>query len=213
MRPVDALGDIPGAERGVLDPLARELDLDRTQAELMRRAVELTDGYVARARTEINDRWPVIPAGGADIVAFTQAQVLASSNAAIQVGGIRFGQGAGGFDLKIDPRPRDIPLGTLPRPPSLPKIGGFPLVGDFDVKIEGVEARITASLRLPSFLKRAGVDIQSQVKLRANPDEIIIDELDDRPDQGATSARSRSTTSRLPTRARATSGTGRAGRA
>lgn len=177
MRPVDALADIPGAERGVLDPLARELNLDRAEAELMRRAVELTDGYVARARTAINGRWPVVPGAGADVVAFTQAQVLASSNAAIQVGGIRFGQGPGGFNLKIDPRRRDIPLGTLPRPPSLPKIGGFPLVGDFDVKIEGFEARITASLRLPSFLKRAGVDIQNQIKLRANPDEIIIDEL------------------------------------
>ena len=44
-----------------------------------------------------------------------------------------------------------------------------------ELKLEGFQAWITASLKLPSFLKRAGVDIQNQIRLRANPDEIIID--------------------------------------
>jgi hypothetical protein len=65
----------------------------------------------------------------------------------------------------------------VPRPPSLPSIGGFKLVGDFKIDLERREARITAHVKLPSFLKKAGIEIQNEVKFRATPDRLILDEL------------------------------------
>ncbi len=142
----------------------------------MQTAVALSDGYVAHSPVALNGGWPVVPGEGASIVAFPQASALASSNAGLRIGGYRFGQ-PGGFVLDIDPRRSSISLPALPRPPSLPKIGGFDLVGDFDVKLVGDGAHITSSLKLPSFLKQAGVDVQARVMLRATPDRLIVDDM------------------------------------
>ena len=177
LTPIEDLGDIPAGERGVLEPLARELRLDVARADLMRTAVELSDGYLARARVVIPGGWPVVPAGGASLVSFPQAEALVSSNAAVQAGGLSLKPPGSGFNLKLDPSTSTVKLGSVVRPPQLPSIGGFRLVGDFKVDLFGGEARIDASLKLPPWIKRAGVDVQSQIKMRATPDELIIDEL------------------------------------
>ncbi|HVE67374.1 MAG TPA: hypothetical protein VNB64_02210 [Solirubrobacteraceae bacterium] len=174
--PTETLADIPSAERGVLDPLARELRVPVSDADLMRKAVELSDGYVTRSPVSLEGDWPLVPRGGASILAFPQASALSSSNAGLKVGGYQFGQ-PGGFVLDIDPRRQGVSLPALPRPPSLRDLGGFPLVGDFDVKLVGSEAHISSTLKLPSFLKKAGVDVQAGVRLRATPDRLIIDDM------------------------------------
>ena len=174
--PAETLADIPRSERGILDVLARELSLPAGDASLIRTAVELSDGYVARDRVTLEGGWPIVPGGDASIVAFPQAKALASSDAGLQIGGHRFGR-PGGFVLEIDPRRHSVPLPALPRPSSLPSLGGFRLVGDFDVRLVGDEAHISSSLQLPSFLKRAGVDIRAAVRLRATPDRLIVDDM------------------------------------
>lgn len=175
LRAVDGLADIPVGERGVLDRLARELGLPR-DAESTRLAVELSESFVSRAATTINGGLPVVPRGNASIVAFPAAKAVASSNAGLRVGGIDLSP-PGGFTLALDPRAKQIPLGTFPKPPQLPSIGGFPFVGDIEVRLVGSEAIVTGNLKLPSWIKRAGVDLQARARLRATADRLILEDL------------------------------------
>jgi hypothetical protein len=92
LQPIESLADIPAAERGILDPLAMELGLDRARAELMRTAVEMTDGFKTQAQLALNDKWPVVPGPGASILALPQAKALTSSDAGFDVGGFRIKQ-------------------------------------------------------------------------------------------------------------------------
>jgi hypothetical protein len=174
---VNALSNIPGREQGVIGEIADSLHLDPTDAPLMRTAVERMDGYIAEGQTMIDDNWPVVPQGGADVLSFMQAKTLTSSNASLEVAGVKFGASSKGFSLDFDPKKADIPLGDLPKPPSLPSIGGFKLVGDWNIDLAKREATIKASLQLPSFITSAGVQIQNSVTLRATPTQLIVDDV------------------------------------
>ena len=112
--PADVLGDIPASERA-LEPLADALRLDQSDAPLMRRAVQLTDGYVARGRVVINGVWTVEPSGSARVVSYPQAKALTSSNASIRVAGRPMGPAGPTFNLRLDPSSRVIELGRAPR--------------------------------------------------------------------------------------------------
>jgi hypothetical protein len=175
--PVISLPDIPSPERGVIEPLAKALGINPTDSPLVQAAVERLDGYVAQGKTELNGLWPVVPRGSADVLSFPQASTLTSSSASIEVAGAKFGASSKGFSLDLDPRKLDIPLGDLPKPPRLPSIGGFELVGDWNVDLQRGEATIKASLKLPSFITSAGIQIQNSVTLRATPDRLIVDDV------------------------------------
>ena len=102
-RPVEALGDIPSAEQGVLARLAEAFALNAADTGLMRRAVELTEGYVGSGAAFLANAWPMYPNGSAKIVVYPQASTLLSSNAAIRVGGQSIKPAGGGFNLRLNP--------------------------------------------------------------------------------------------------------------
>ena len=172
----DALAGIPAGEREVFKKLARQIGMPVGDADGLRAAAQLSDGYVARVPLTLPGNWPLVPRAGSSILVFPQFKGLGGSNAAVRIGGHAF-TGRGGLIAELDPSRLALSLPALPRPASLSTIAGFKAVGDFTAQITGSEARVTAALRLPSFLKRAGVDIQSQVRLRATPDRLIVDDL------------------------------------
>ncbi len=175
LRPVESVADLPAAERGILDQLAGTLKLERRSA-VVDRALALADPFVARSSVALADGFPIAPRGGASVVLAADVGAIASSNATVRVGGVDVSP-RGGFVLPLDPKRAEIPFGTIPRPPSLPKIGGFPIVGDLDVKLVDGVAQVTGKLQLPSFLRRAGGDAQAQVTLRATSDRFVVDDL------------------------------------
>lgn len=175
-KPIEGIPDIPGPERGALDELSKNLDLDGSKTKVMEQATKLTDGYVAEGRALLNDKFPVIPGGGASIVSIPQGEALISANAELPVGKASYDPKKG-FNLKLDPKKAKIPLGKLPKPPKLPKLGGLEIVGDFDVDLEKQEAKIKASLVLPKEITKAGLKLENQVILRATPTDIIVDEV------------------------------------
>ncbi len=177
LKPIEDLPDIPSAERGILAPLAQELRLNLNDSELMKKAVEFSDGYIAQGRALLNDQWPVVPSGAAKLLSYPQASALTSSNASIEVAGVKFGASPKGFSLDWDPKKTNIPLGSLPHPPKFPSIGGFELVGDWNMDLGKQEAIIKASLKLPKWLTSAGVEIQNSVTLRATPTELKVEDV------------------------------------
>ena len=172
--PAQELGDIPSAERGVLVPLAAALKADHSNAAVMRRAVELTDGYVASGTVLLDGTWPVVPHGGASIVSYPQAEALTSSNASLTVGGIGVGATSSGFNLHLSTSPGAISLGAIPPPPGNRGIGGFPFVGDFTVSLQKTFATIKTTLRLSSDITSHGVPLQVPVTLGASPTAITV---------------------------------------
>ena len=175
-KPIESLGDIPGLERGAIAELGKELKLDETKRELMQKATKFTDGYVAEGRALLNDKFPVIPTNAADVLTLPQAKSLISAKAEIPVGSASFNP-KDGLNLKLDPKKANIPLGKLPSPPKLPRLGGLEIVGDFDVDLEKREAKIKASIVFPKEITKNGLKLENEVILRATPDEIIVDEV------------------------------------
>lgn len=170
MRPIEGLADIPAGERGVLDSLNIAYGLLTSNTSLLGRATELADGYVITGTAKLNDRWPVTPAGKASLVAYPQAGVLTSSNASVRVAGQPIRSYFSGFKLQLGTRSGTIDLGLVERPDSFPKLGGFPYVGDFTVSLGSSTATIDTAVKLPSFVRRNGVNLQPQVRLYATPD-------------------------------------------
>jgi hypothetical protein len=172
--PIEKLADVPNLERGAIKQLADTLHLDETKKDLMQKATQLTNGYVAQGRALINDQFPVIPKGGADVLSLPEAKSLISAKAELPVGSATFDP-KNGFNLKVDPKKVDIPLGKLPHPPKLPSLGGLEIVGDWNVDLTKQEATITASLKLPQEVTKAGIRFDNEIKLRATPDRVIVD--------------------------------------
>ena len=175
-KPIEDLVDIPSLERGAIHQLASELNLDETRRELMQKATQLTDSYVAEGRALLNDEFPVIPTNAADVVSMPQAKSLISANAELPVGSASYNPREG-FNLKLDPKKATIPLGRLPNPPKLPRLGGLEIVGHWNVDLEKREAKIRASLVLPKEISKAGLKVENQVILRATPERVIVDEV------------------------------------
>jgi hypothetical protein len=175
-KPVEGLPDIPRLEKGGVHELAKELNLEEGKRELMERATRLTDSYVAEGRALLNDEFPVIPTNAADVLNMPQAKSLISAKAELPVGSASFNPREG-FNLKLDPKKAKIPLGKLPKPPPLPKLGGLQIVGDWDVDLEKREATIKASVVLPKAITKAGIRVDNQIVLRATAERIIVDEV------------------------------------
>ncbi len=121
-KPIEKIADIPGRERGVIDAVAKELRLDETDTQLMEKATQLTDGYAAQGRALINDKFPVTPKEGAQVVSNYKAQSLVSAKAELPVGNATYDP-KNGFNLKLDPKKVKIPLGKLPNPPEAAELG------------------------------------------------------------------------------------------
>src|SRR5205085_4841676 len=174
MKPVNGLPNIPDRERGVIKAMADKLGIDPANEPLVKEAMTQVDGYVSEGKTMLDNNWPVVPKEAADVLAFPQAQTLTSSSASVEVAGQKFGASSKGFSLDLDPKKLDIPLGDLPKPPKLPSIGGFELVGDWNVDLEKREAIIKASLKLPTWITTAGISVQNEVTLKATPEKLVL---------------------------------------
>lgn len=177
MRPIDELTDIPAGERGVLDPLASAYRLNRSDAPLMDRAVQLVDGYLISNTLTLDGLWPVVPSGGAKLVALPQAQALTSSNAAFRVAGQALKPAGSGFNLRLTSSASPIDLGTVPRPSALKYLGGLAYAGAFDVSLGGGFATIETNLRYPGFISRNGIPVQPRIRMYASPDRILTENL------------------------------------
>jgi hypothetical protein len=176
MRPINAASDIPGPERGAIQTMANSLGLNPNDPGLMNAAVSAVDGYVGVGPTTLNHTWPVDPTAGASVISIPAIGALTSSHASLDVGGIKFGGLPGGFSLNVNPLKADIPLGSLPKP-SLPDIGGFPLVGNWNVDLGSGAASIDAHLQLPSWLNIGGIPLQVPVSFKATPSGLVLDRL------------------------------------
>jgi hypothetical protein len=176
LRPINALTDIPAPERGAIQTMARDLGLNPNDAGLMSAAVQEVDGYVGPGPTNVAGKWPVVPNPGASVISFPGVGALTSSSASLDVGGIKFGGLSGGFSLNIDPSKLDIPLGSLPKP-SLPDIGGFPLIGNWNIDLGTGDADIDTDLQLPSWLSIGGVPLHIPIKFKATPTGLVLDSL------------------------------------
>ncbi len=187
--PIENLGDIPGPEKGAIAELANGLGLDeirkalaegrtltQAQTDVMSQATRLTEGYVTKGRALLNDEFPVIPSGPANVLALPQAKAVISANAELPIGQAKYDP-AGGFNLKVDPAKANIPLGPLPNPPKLPSLAGLELTGEWDVDLQKQEAKIKASIKFPSSITKAGVSLQNEVILRATREKIVVDEV------------------------------------
>jgi hypothetical protein len=177
LRPANVLNNIPARERGFIAPLADQLGIDPSNAPLVQDAIQEMDGYVAQGTALVNDNWPVIPDGAAQLVSFAQTSQLTSSSASVEVAGLKFGASKNGFSMDLNPKLSDIPLGDLPKPPKLPSIGGFELTGDWHIDLQKRVATITASLKLPNWITTAGVSVQNSVTLKATPDRLILQDV------------------------------------
>ncbi len=173
-KPIEDMVDIPDPERGAIHELADQLGLDESRKELMQKATQLTDGYVAQGKALLNDEFPVTPDQASQLVSIPQAKSLIAAKAELPVGSATYDP-KNGFNLKLDPKKAKIPLGPLPNPPKLPSLGGLEIVGDWDVNLEKREATITASLKLPEAITKAGVRFENKIILRATPTEVIVD--------------------------------------
>jgi hypothetical protein len=176
MRPINVLSDIPSQERGAIQTMARDLGLDPNDAGLMSEAMQEVDGYIGVGPTTVAGKWPVVPNPGASVISFPGVGALTSSHASLNVGGIKFGGLPGGFSLNINPSKLDIPLGSLPKP-SLPDIGGFPLVGNWNIDLGDSDATIDTDLQLPSWLSIGGVPLHIPITFKATPTGLVLDSL------------------------------------
>jgi hypothetical protein len=176
MRPINVLSDIPDQERGALQTMARNLGLDPNDAGLMSAAVQEVDGYVGVGPTTLDGKWPVVPKPGASVISFPGVGALTSSGASLDVGGIKFGGLSGGFSLNVDPSKLNIPLGSLPKP-DLPDIGGFPLIGDWNINLGDADATIDTHLSLPDWLSLGGVPLHIPITFKATPSGLVLNSL------------------------------------
>jgi hypothetical protein len=177
LRPVQSLDDIPAADRGIIENLARRLQIT-TDAQAIDTAISLTDAYQSRGPVQINGV-TLTPQNGAAIVIYPQANSIASSDASLSVGGLTTGTIKLGspqsFVISTRPDFGGVNLGTFARlAGGLDSIGAFRFAGDVSVNLVGGGAVITASLQLPDFLKLGGVDFQGHVTLRANNDQGLV---------------------------------------
>jgi hypothetical protein len=176
MRPINVLADIPDRERGSIQAMAHSLGLNPSDSGLMSAALQQVDGYVGVGPTNLDGKWPAVPSAGASMISFAGLGDLTSSNASLNVGGLNFGGVSGGFSLNVDPSKLNIPLGSLPKP-SLPDIGGFPLVGNWNIDLGDSDATIDTHLQLPSWLNIGGIPLQIPITLHATPSGLVLDKL------------------------------------
>ena len=126
----------------------------------------------------------ITPKPGAAVAAYPAGKVIASSNAAMSIDGIRLGSRTD-FVLNTAPAGGRIPLGTYPIDlAGLRRLAGFELGTDIRVTVlpgtasSPPGAEIVANLKLPTWLTIGGVRAQGQVTVRAFADgKLILDHL------------------------------------
>ncbi len=177
---VDDISDIPRAERGIVQELARTIGVGPVRPSTILKKPDLVlgaiDGYVASGPVLVNGV-EIDPGAGASIVIYSQVDRILSSNAAMNVGGIVLDHRKA---FSLDTRPEkgaSIPLGdfkTLPGP--IEDLGAFAMVGDLGVTlIPGTPgapagAKITTELELPSWLSFGGSTARARVTLTVTGD-------------------------------------------
>jgi hypothetical protein len=187
--PVRQLADVPLAERGIVQTLARTVGLGSsiTPSSVLKNADRLlgkVDGAFSFGPVLVNGV-ELEPAGQASIVVYPQANQIVSSNASMTVGGITL---ANRTEFSLDTKPgrgNTIPLGDFARRPGpIAGLGAFPMVGDLAVTLlpaaspgAPAGAEISTELTLPSWLNVGGGQARARVKLRVTAAGALV--LDD----------------------------------
>jgi len=101
-KPIDALGDIPAAERGVPSRSRTAFGLDKTRADLMKRGVSLTD----RLRRDRQDAdpggWPVRSGRGGELISTRRRRRSSARTRPLwSGGGTKIKPPGNGFNLKL----------------------------------------------------------------------------------------------------------------
>ena len=160
---VNDISDIPRAERGIVQELARAIGVGPVKPSTILKKPDLVlgavDGYVTSGPVLVNGV-EIKPGAGASIVIYSQVDRILSSNAAMNVGGITLDHRK---DFSLDTRPAkgaSIPLGDFPTLPGpIADLGAFTMVGDLGVTLlpgapgAPAGAKISTELELPSFLQ------------------------------------------------------------
>jgi streptogramin lyase len=186
--PVHQLGDIPQAERGIVQGLARAVGVGSTSPSSVlknpNRVLGQFDGYVSTGPVLVNGV-ELAPGSKASIVVLSQVDQIVSSDAAMTVGGIKL---AHRTDFSLDTRPANgnaIPLGDFARLPGrIVGLGAFSMVGDLKVTLvpaaPGAQAGavISTELKLPSFLNIGGDEARARVTLRVTADgKLVLEDM------------------------------------
>lgn len=180
--PITTLGDIPAEERGIVIKMAHQYGIPLTEGAV-NLGLRLSDAYLSRGKVRINGV-DFDPGDGAAVVIFPQARLIASSNARMSVGDLVL-DNARRFEMDTRAQAGRILFGSFEAIGGLDLMKGFRVFGD--VQVEAVRgdfagspagATITASLRLPSFLRFGGSDAHAVARMRASTDRgLILDAL------------------------------------
>ena len=184
---VNDISDIPRAERGIVKELARTIGVGPVRPSTILKKPDLVlgavDGYVTSGPVLVNGV-EIKPGAGASIVIYSQVDRILSSNAAMNVGGIKLDHRK---DFSLDTRPAkgaSIPLGDFPTLPGpIADLGAFKMVGDLGVTLlpgapgAPAGANISTELELPSFLQIGGGPARARVTLHVTADGTL--ELED----------------------------------
>ena len=168
MQPLTSLQEIPDAEWGVLQEQAKALGIPLTR-DAAQTALSLSNAWIAYQGVSVNGV-QMNPSAGSAIVILPQIHIIAASNAALSIGQLKFSAPPRfTFDTRLVGGQIDIGSFGLAAG-SLDALGAFKILGKLDVKLvppgsgpDSPGARITATLRAPSFLSVAGVNLQGQV--------------------------------------------------
>jgi hypothetical protein len=181
---------IPEAELGSLKPLldvAKVSLKSESVGKFVESGLDFTNAFISADTVMINGV-KVEPRGKAAVVVFPQVKRIASSDAAISVGGIKLDhEPAFSWNTALSGTNAAgrIPLGGFKRlPGSIEKLAGFPLTGDVGVVLTPgpggtpAGAELTATLKLPSILSLAGVSTQETVKIALTSEgKLVVDRL------------------------------------
>lgn len=189
MNRITSVNDIPKAERGIVTGIAQQLGVSLTTGAVQT-AIGLSDAYFTHDTVKINGvRFTPAPGSGAAIVIYPQINRIVSSNASVDVGGIKLDIPPS-FSLDTTALAGRIHLGTFHQlPGGITTLARFGLVGDVTVDLvhrralRGTpylpsNAEITVSLEPPDVLKAAGVAFRGLATLTAdNAHSLNVDSL------------------------------------
>ena len=201
LSPATALKQIPAAERGVLQPVAKALRLPPTQPALSA-AVLGSDSYVAKGAVTLNRDIALTPRCGSggralsSLVVAPQGKAIAASRATLTVagaslplrdvilganpaasGGKAIAIATGGFngravrEFRSDIRKQNPDLDR-----ALSQLGAT-LVGEPNILGLAAGASVTVNIKLPPWLERAGFSGEVRVKLEVVEGRIVVDDL------------------------------------
>jgi hypothetical protein len=179
LRPINALSEIPAPEYGIVDTWHDKLTEIRVGRIPINRALKVTDAYMSKGPVRVNGV-DITPIGTARVIVIPQINLIASSDARVDVGGIILHK-SGSFTIDTASRNgKRISLGSItPGEGSIKEIGDFLIRGNVEVSLDAQGAAVKVTLRLPPWASFFGEDSRYAVTVRATmTDGLVLDTVD-----------------------------------